>query len=104
MARLHFSTPLSVADSWTRAVAAMGEELDVTVSVAQFGLLATIPALQDAVLALGVQPTPDGSLVWLSLSTYGHHMPPAESVQQWNQRLQRALGSVQNPQELHGHV
>jgi hypothetical protein len=69
-------------------------DVQVLVSVAAFGLLATIPRLDDAVLALGVQPTLHGSQVWIVLSTYGSQQPPAETVERLSRHVQRALGVV----------
>jgi hypothetical protein len=71
--------------------------------VPDFGLIARIADLDDALLALGVKPTPVGAEVWIVLSTFGdRHASVSEVQQRWGRQLQRTLGVTSQPTLPHG--
>lgn len=57
-----------------------------------YGLLATIESLGDGLLALGMNPTPRGTRLWVSLSTFGHRrLAVNEAELRLRSNLERAL-------------
>jgi hypothetical protein len=71
--------------------------------VADFGLVARIADLDDALLAVGVKPTPVGAEVWIALSTFGERRASVGEVQQrWGGQLQGALGVAPQRTPPHG--
>jgi hypothetical protein len=76
-----------VADSEARALAG-----EILYAYASYGLLATIESLDDGLLALGMKPTPRGTLIWVSLSTFGDRPFAANEAElRLRSPLERAL-------------
>ena len=75
------------ADSESHAL-----EGEVLCAYEAYGLLATIESLDDGLLALGMNPTPRGTLVWVSLSTFGDRRLAANEAElRLRPALERAL-------------
>jgi len=65
-----------LADSEGRAL-----EGEILCAYEAYGLLATIESPGDGLLAVGMNPTPRGTLVWASLSTFGHRWLAANEAE-----------------------
>jgi uncharacterized protein YndB with AHSA1/START domain len=99
LTRIDLDTSLGPREAWARAVGPdglhVGEDFEGEVLGAfeAYGLLAVIHALDDGLLALGVQLAPGGSRVWLSLATFGQRAPAAQGLERrLRAALQHALG------------
>jgi uncharacterized protein YndB with AHSA1/START domain len=76
-----------VADSAPRAI-----EDEILCVYESYGLLATIESLDGGLLAVGMSPGPDGTLVWVSLSTFGDQRLAANEAElRLRSPLERAL-------------